>query len=83
MPLEGWSSLDRPGRPIYDPVADAAFVARLKEKLDAPERVKEVALHLYTPQFARAAVDEFVRLFDDSGARGRRQSSAKTEVLQP
>jgi len=63
VPLKGWSSLDREGRPIYDPVADAAFVARLKERLDAPGRVKEVDLHLYTPEFARAAVDEFVRLF--------------------
>jgi uncharacterized protein (UPF0261 family) len=63
VPLKGWSSLDREGRPIYDPVADAAFVARLKERLDTPGRVKEVDLHLYTPEFARAAVDEFVRLF--------------------
>ena len=83
VPLEGWSSLDLPGRPIYDPVADAAFVARLKEGLDEPKRVKEVPLHLYTPQFARAAVDEFVRLFDASGAPGRREPSATNEVLQP
>ncbi|MFH1706852.1 MAG: Tm-1-like ATP-binding domain-containing protein, partial [Planctomycetota bacterium] len=51
------------GRPIFDPVADAAFVARLKEKLADPERVKEVDLHLYTPEFARFAVDEFMRLY--------------------
>ncbi len=63
IPLKGWSSLDREGRPIYDPVADAAFVARLKEKLADPSRVKELELHLYTAEFARAAVDEFVRLF--------------------
>lgn len=62
IPLKGWSSLDKEGRPIHDPVADAAFVARLKEKLADPSRVKEVDLHLYTPEFARVAVDEFVRL---------------------
>lgn len=62
IPQKGWSSLDKEGRPIHDPVADAAFVARLKEKLDDPTRVKELPLHLYTPEFARAAVDEFVRL---------------------
>jgi uncharacterized protein (UPF0261 family) len=62
IPLQGWSSLDRPGRPIYDPAADAAFVARLKEGLAEPARVKEVDLQLYTPEFARAAVDEFLRL---------------------
>jgi uncharacterized protein (UPF0261 family) len=66
IPLQGWSSLDREGRPIHDPVADAAFVARLKDRLARPERVKEVDLHLYTPEFARAAVDELLRLFESS-----------------
>jgi len=63
IPLKGWSSLDKEGRPIYDPVADAAFVARLKEKIACPGRIKEVDLHLYTPEFARVAVDEFIGLF--------------------
>jgi uncharacterized protein (UPF0261 family) len=67
IPQKGWSSLDKEGRPIYDPAADAAFVARLKEKLAEPQRVKELPLHLYTPEFARAAVDEFVSL--NQGAR--------------
>ena len=66
IPLKGWSSLDKEGRPIYDPVADAAFVARLKEKLDDPSRVKEFPLHLYTEEFARVAVDEFIRLHEGS-----------------
>lgn len=63
VPLEGWSSLDRRGRPIHDPVADAAFVARLRERLHEPERVRDVPLHLYTPEFARVAVDALVALF--------------------
>jgi uncharacterized protein (UPF0261 family) len=71
VPLQGWSSLDKQGRPIHDPVADAAFVARLKEKLDAPAHVKEVDLHLYTPEFARVAVDEFVALFEAAHAPAR------------
>jgi uncharacterized protein (UPF0261 family) len=68
VPLRGWSALDREGRSIFDPQADAAFVARLKQRLDCPERVKEVDLHLYTPEFARVAVDEFARLFKVSKA---------------
>ena len=74
VPLQGWSSLDRPGRPIFDPKADAAFVARLKQRLADPARVKEVDLHLYTPGFARVAVDEFVRLFEapKPGSEARR-----------
>ena len=66
IPLQGWSSLDRAGRPIHDPQADAEFVARLKAALVEPQRVKEVDLNLYTPEFARAAVDEFTRLFQQS-----------------
>ncbi|MHB8666062.1 MAG: Tm-1-like ATP-binding domain-containing protein [Burkholderiales bacterium] len=71
IPLRGWSSLDREGRPIYDPVAYAAFVARLKEKLADRSRVREVDLHLYTPEFARVAVDEFLRLFESVKAPAR------------
>jgi uncharacterized protein (UPF0261 family) len=63
VPLQGWSSLDKVGRPIHDPQADGEFVERLKAGLDQPQRVKEVDLHLYTPEFARVAVDEFARLF--------------------
>jgi uncharacterized protein (UPF0261 family) len=75
VPLKGWSSLDREGRPIYDPSADAAFVARLKERLADPSHVKEVDLHLYTPEFARVAVDEFLRLFESSKARAKRKET--------
>ncbi len=68
VPLKGWSTQDMEGRLLYDPVADAAFVARLKEKIVATERIKEVDLHLYTPEFARVAVDEFVRLYAEKKA---------------
>jgi uncharacterized protein (UPF0261 family) len=77
VPLKGWSSLDKEGRPIYDPVADAAFVTRLKQQLLEPDRVREVDLHLYTPEFARAAVDEFLRQFEASRVPGR------VEEMQP
>jgi len=63
IPLKGWSSLDLEGRQNYDPQADAAFVKRLKEKLNNPDAIKEVDLHLYTPEFAQAAVAEFVSLY--------------------
>ncbi|HEY6004716.1 MAG TPA: Tm-1-like ATP-binding domain-containing protein, partial [Anaeromyxobacter sp.] len=69
VPLEGWSSLDKKGRPIYDPDADAAFVERLEERLSDPRRLKKVPLHLYTPEFARVAVDELVRLHRGAGVR--------------
>lgn len=75
VPLKGWSSLDMEGRPIYDPEADAAFVERLKSRIANKGAVREVDLHLYTPEFARLAVDEFVRLFEQAnpgaGAAGQ------------
>ena len=69
VPLRGWSSLDREGGPMHDPIADAAFVARLKEKLREPARVREVDLPLYSKEFARAAVDELLRLFRSAKAQ--------------
>ncbi len=71
IPTQGWSSLDKEGREIYDPIADAAFVERLRDKLDNKEAIKEVDLHLYTPEFARVAVDEFIALFNQANAGGR------------
>lgn len=61
-PLRGWSSIDREGRPMHDPVADSAFFARLREKLDRKNAVIDVDLNLYTPEFAHVAVDAFLRL---------------------
>jgi uncharacterized protein (UPF0261 family) len=63
VPLKGWSSLDREGSPVYDPAANAVFVSRLKEKLANRTALKELDLHLYTPEFAHAAVSEFVSLY--------------------
>ncbi len=62
-PMRGWSSLDREGRSIWDPEADAAFVERLEERLDDPSRLRKIDLNLYTQEFARAAVDEFLALY--------------------
>jgi uncharacterized protein (UPF0261 family) len=66
IPLKGWSSIDKEGRPCYDPEADAAFVRRLKEKLNNKEAIEEVDLHLYTPEFARKLVDEFIKVYEKS-----------------
>jgi len=74
VPAQGWSSLDKAGRPIHDPAADAAFVERLRSKLADPRRVHQLDLHLYTAEFARAAVDEFAALY--RGARAPAQPVA-------
>ena len=65
IPLKGWSSIDMEGRDCYDPEADAVFTRRLKEKLKKKQAIEEVDLHLYTPEFARKMVDEFIRVFEE------------------
>jgi uncharacterized protein (UPF0261 family) len=70
-PMKGWSSIDKEGRPMYDPEADASFVARLEEKLADPRRLKQVPLHLYSAEFARLAVDEFQALWRGAKEEGR------------
>jgi len=70
IPLQGWSSLDQAGRQNYDPQADAAFVQRLKLKLNNPAAIKTLDLHLYSEEFARAAVAEFVSLYQQTASAG-------------
>ena len=65
IPLKGWSSLDKEGRPLYDPEGNAAFTEELKKRINRKEAVKEVDLHLYTPEFARVLVEEFVVIFNE------------------
>jgi len=65
IPLKGWSSIDMEGRPCYDPEANAAFTKRLKEKLNKKDAIEELDLHLYTPEFAKKMVDEFIKLYEE------------------
>ncbi len=67
-PLRGWSSIDREGRPLWDPQADAAFFQRLRDKLARKEAIVDVDLNLYDAAFARVAVDHLARLM--RGATG-------------
>lgn len=65
IPLKGWSSLDKEGRGLYDPDANAVFAEELRKWLNKKEAVEEVDLHLYTPEFARKLVDAFVTVFNE------------------
>ncbi len=63
IPLKGWSSLDKEGLALYAPEADAFFTSSLKKRLNPNILVKEVNLHLNTPEFGREAVDLFNKMF--------------------
>jgi uncharacterized protein (UPF0261 family) len=64
VPRKGWSSLDKEGGLLFDPTADAVFVDELKQRLNDKTVVKELDLHLYTTEFAKQAVIEFVDRFE-------------------
>jgi uncharacterized protein (UPF0261 family) len=63
IPLKGWSSLDKEGRALYDPKANAALTRVLKERLKPDIPIKEVNLHLNTPEFGQEAVTLFHQLY--------------------
>ncbi|MCP4297060.1 MAG: UPF0261 family protein [Proteobacteria bacterium] len=65
IPLQGWSSLDKEGRQLYDPEADAAFTKELKRLVDDHDQILEVDMHLYTTEFARKIVDQFIDLYQN------------------
>jgi uncharacterized protein (UPF0261 family) len=63
IPLKGWSSLDREEGPLYDPDANQTFTETLKKHLNSDVPVKEVDLHLNTPEFGKEAVELFHQIF--------------------
>lgn len=71
IPTEGWSSLDAPGRPLWDPVADQAFTEELTRRLSRPERVVTVQGNLYTPEFGARLAAEFLAVWREAGGGKR------------
>ncbi|MDH3063840.1 Tm-1-like ATP-binding domain-containing protein [Achromobacter insolitus] len=64
IPEGGVSALDAPGQAFWDPQADAALFAALEANLvqTADRRLVRVPCHINDPQFARAAVDQFLEI---------------------
>ncbi len=55
VPSLGWSEADQESGPLYDPAINKAFMLKLKESLDRRIEIKEVALHINDPSFAKIA----------------------------
>lgn len=70
LPMGGVSALDAPGQPFWDPAADAALFDTLEADLrqTAHRKLLRLPYHLNDPRFARAAVDEFMAIADQSSA---------------
>lgn len=52
IPLGGFSAIDAPGQPFFDPEANHAFIAALKENLPSRIPVVEEQAHINDPSFA-------------------------------
>jgi uncharacterized protein (UPF0261 family) len=63
VPLKGWSSVDSPDSPTYDPDEDMIFVKELRSKLRKEIEIIEVDANMEDPEFARAVVDAATHLF--------------------
>ncbi len=57
VPMRGWSSVDKPGGPTYDPEGDAVFCKTLRKKLRKEIEIVEVDANLEDARFAQAVVE--------------------------
>jgi len=57
IPKSGWSEADIKGGPLHDPEMRDVFIQKFREKLSERIEIREVALHINDPAFARAACD--------------------------
>jgi uncharacterized protein (UPF0261 family) len=74
VPARGWSSVDAPGNPTYDPEEDRVFTAELRRRLDPRIEVVEVDANLEEAAFAAAVHAAARRIFprpDRPAAAGR------------
>ena len=64
LPIGGVSALDAPGQPFWDPAADAALFETLTAELKQTEqrKLRRIPYHINDPQFAQAAVEEFLTI---------------------
>jgi uncharacterized protein (UPF0261 family) len=66
VPLRGWSSVDKPGGVLYNPEEDRVFFEELKAHLTTEIPIEEVDCNLEDPEFARALVESFDKMFKEA-----------------
>lgn len=65
VPLRGWSSIDKPGSPLYNPEEDKSFFDELNANLTRKIPIEEVDCNLEDPEFAEALAKSFDRMFQE------------------
>ena len=63
IPTDGWSSVDIPGNPTYDPKEDRIFTEELRRRLKPEVEIIEVNANLEDPEFAKAIVKAALEIF--------------------
>ncbi|RLA83238.1 MAG: UPF0261 family protein, partial [Deltaproteobacteria bacterium] len=63
IPLKGWSSVDQPGNPTYDPEEDMIFVEELRRRLRPDIELQTVEANMEDPEFAQAVLEACRRVF--------------------
>jgi uncharacterized protein (UPF0261 family) len=59
----GWSSVDSPQNPTYDPEEDQVFVKVLREKLNSDISIVEIPANMEDEAFAQAVVAAALEIF--------------------
>jgi uncharacterized protein (UPF0261 family) len=63
IPQMGWSSVDSPQNPTYDPEEDQVFVKVLREKLTSDISIVEIPANMEDEAFAQAIVTAALEIF--------------------
>lgn len=63
IPKDGWSSVDSPGNPTYDPEEDRVFVEALRKRLNTKVKIVEVPANMEDETFAQAIVSTALETF--------------------
>jgi uncharacterized protein (UPF0261 family) len=63
IPQMGWSSVDSPQNPTYDPEEDQVFVKVLREKLNSDISIVEIPANMEDKAFAQAIVAAALEIF--------------------
>jgi len=70
LPSRGWSSVDAPGKPFYDPELNEVFVSGLRSLLGKHVRVVEVDSNINDEECAEVAVNELHKQFEGKPREG-------------
>jgi uncharacterized protein (UPF0261 family) len=64
IPEKGVSALDAPGKPFFDPAADAALFAAIEKTMTQTEdrRLERLPFHINDPEFSTAIAASYLQL---------------------